>query len=360
MRVLYGVQGEGLGHAARSKVVIDHLTARGHEVTLITNNRSTRYLGQFYPVHDTVGAHFITNGGAIDYWQTARSNAQALAARGLESVRLVDRLVREERPELVITDFEPLTAYASLRHKLPLLTIDRQHVLTNCQLDAQGLRSQLLLGRAVTRAMVPRADAHIISTFHDAPIKEGLERRTRLVGPILRAEALTTAPSEGEHLLSYVNNPDVGAALLPLLARLDRPVTAYGFGDHMDGHMDGHPDGYANVTFKRPSTRGFLEDLANASAVIAGAGNVLAGEALHFGKPLFAIPQGRQVEQALVARYVERHGYGLNGQNLARLDEFLARRDEFAAQIPAHRFADNERFYSTLDETMRSLQHASR
>jgi len=30
MRLLYGVVGDGMGHATRSRVVITHLLARGH------------------------------------------------------------------------------------------------------------------------------------------------------------------------------------------------------------------------------------------------------------------------------------------------------------------------------------------
>ncbi|MGH9333683.1 MAG: glycosyltransferase family protein, partial [Vicinamibacteria bacterium] len=32
MRILYGVVGEGMGHATRSAVVIEHLLSAGHEV----------------------------------------------------------------------------------------------------------------------------------------------------------------------------------------------------------------------------------------------------------------------------------------------------------------------------------------
>ena len=35
MRVLYGVVGEGMGHAIRSRVVLEHLFAQGHEVEIM-------------------------------------------------------------------------------------------------------------------------------------------------------------------------------------------------------------------------------------------------------------------------------------------------------------------------------------
>src|SRR5687767_7766027 len=35
MRILYGVVGEGMGHATRSRVVLAHLLASGHEVKVV-------------------------------------------------------------------------------------------------------------------------------------------------------------------------------------------------------------------------------------------------------------------------------------------------------------------------------------
>src|SRR6266480_3864517 len=37
MRILYGVVGEGMGHATRSKVVIEHLLERGHKVKVVVS-----------------------------------------------------------------------------------------------------------------------------------------------------------------------------------------------------------------------------------------------------------------------------------------------------------------------------------
>lgn len=42
MRILYGVAGEGMGHATRSRVVIDHLT-RHHEVEVVVSGRAHDY-----------------------------------------------------------------------------------------------------------------------------------------------------------------------------------------------------------------------------------------------------------------------------------------------------------------------------
>jgi len=43
MKILYGVVGEGMGHAMRSRVVLDHLVAR-HDVQVVVSGRAYDYL----------------------------------------------------------------------------------------------------------------------------------------------------------------------------------------------------------------------------------------------------------------------------------------------------------------------------
>src|SRR5580700_5211859 len=48
MRILYGVTGEGMGHATRSKVVCEHLVARGHEVKIVVSGRAHSFLAKTF------------------------------------------------------------------------------------------------------------------------------------------------------------------------------------------------------------------------------------------------------------------------------------------------------------------------
>ena len=45
MRILYGVTGEGMGHAMRSRVVLDALAAK-HEIRVVVSGRAADYLAQ--------------------------------------------------------------------------------------------------------------------------------------------------------------------------------------------------------------------------------------------------------------------------------------------------------------------------
>ena len=60
MKILYGVVGEGLGHAMRSRVVLEHLIASGHEVQVMASGRAVDFLSKrFSGVHQIHGYHMI-------------------------------------------------------------------------------------------------------------------------------------------------------------------------------------------------------------------------------------------------------------------------------------------------------------
>ncbi len=60
MRILYGVVGEGMGHAMRSRVVLEHLLRQGHEVETMVSGRAAEFLKmRFAGVNRIHGLHII-------------------------------------------------------------------------------------------------------------------------------------------------------------------------------------------------------------------------------------------------------------------------------------------------------------
>src|SRR3546814_17961876 len=73
-----------------------------------------------------------------------------------------------------------------------------------------------------------------------------------------------------------------------------------------------------NLDFRAPSVQGFIDDVAGCRAVLSTAGNQLIGEALHFGKPVLALPEPA-LEQRLKASMPERMGVGQRGDLLRQI-----------------------------------------
>jgi len=310
--ILYGVNGEGSGHSTRAKEVITHLIGCGHSVHIVSFDRGLANLGKDFPVTEIFGWRLAYVNNQVRYRRTLTRNLLA-APKAAASVSRLKHLIDDQSIDLVITDFEPLSSHAARRKRLPVISIDNQHTLTNTAVTyPRQYRRDAAAAKMVTRLMVPHANAYLATSFFSAKITKP---NTFLFPPILRECILAAKPRQGEHILVYVTSP--APALEKLLASVRAPFVAYGF--NREGQQ-------ANVTYKKPSLDGFLADLVSAKAIVANAGFSLVTEALHLGKPYLAIPVEHQFEQIFNAYWLEKSGYGAfweEGLNKERIESFL-------------------------------------
>jgi uncharacterized protein (TIGR00661 family) len=344
VRVLYGVNGEGMGHATRSRVVIDALLAR-HDVRVVASGAAFRYLSERLPrVDEVFGPTFAMEDGQIRRWATVAQNFRNAGRELPETVREWIARVDEWRPEAVITDFEPLAAVYARASRTPLIAVDNINMLDRCHHDEEIVgaeREDYRLARAVTRNMVYGAVEYVVTTFFKPPIARG---RTTLVPPIVRPEIVDAVSERGEHLVVYSSGEP---RLLEALRASGVPCRVYGM---RGGPEADEADG--NLTFRPRSNEGFVEDLRTSRGVIAGGGFSLLSEAVYLGKPMLAIPLRGQFEQLMNARYLEREGYGVcaedaDGQAVA---SFLDRLPGFEAALGGYRQDGNKVTLRTIEE----------
>ncbi len=340
-RVLYGFSGEGSGHSSRAKEIITHLLAAGHEVRGASYDRGYRNLKDDFDVIEIEGLSIASVDNKVSVVKTFTENL-ARVSDGVGAVRTLRRALKAFEPDVVVTDFEPMTAYLANRYDLPLVTIDNQHRMRYMRYPCPDeLKKDALVTETVIRAIVPRPDVSLVTTFFFGEVKN---ERTFLFPPILRREVLALQPTAGERLLVYFTH-DFDPFLELLRGAARERFVVYGYDrEGRDG----------NLEFKRPSRDGFLADLAQARAVIATAGFTLITESLHLGKPYLALPMAGQFEQELNAALLADAGYGKNGRN-ANADtvgDFLYRLPEYAARLADYPAADNGAILAKLDELL--------
>ena len=188
MRVLYGVNGEGMGHATRSEVVIGALMQR-HEVRVVTSGAALRHLsGRLPRVEEVFGYTFAMGEGQIRRWQTVLLNLRLARHELPDTLRHWVSLIDDWKPEVVISDFEPLSGMYARWTRTPLLAVDNINMIDRCRHDREIIgseREDYLIARAVARSMVPHAFEYFVTTFFRPP---PLRKRTTLVPPIVRPE----------------------------------------------------------------------------------------------------------------------------------------------------------------------------
>ena len=337
-RILYGVKGEGAGHSTRAKEVIAHLLEKGHTVHVVSFDRGLRNLSQDFEVTEIFGLRLTYVNNRVRYGRTVTRNLITAPAARRSFARLTE-LAGQWQIQLVCTDFEPLSCYLGHRKKLPVISIDNQHCLVNAEISYPGkYRREAAAAKLVTRMITPRADAYLVISFFDAPVRD---RRTFLFPPILRREILQARPTEGEHVLVYVTSP--ASAMAELLRKIDCRFVCYGF------NRAGEE---GNLVFKQPSLEGFLQDLTGCKAIIANAGFSLVSEALHLGKPYLAIPVKKQFEHVFNAYSVDKMKYGVywDELNQERVESFLFNLEAYRAALANYPRAGNAALLRKLDE----------
>lgn len=332
MRIAWGVMGYGRGHAMRTLSVLPAMM-KEHEIMVFTAGDAYEVLAPRFPTVriPMIGYRYNDRGGH-SLPRTVRENVGPVADllfRG-SGTGQVEQAFRERGIQLVISDSEAWTHRAARRMGIPRISFDHVGILAYCkphfppELWALGMRDAYGY-----RALMGVPERILISSFYEAqPAYPGV----RIVGPMLRDEVLRTRRRQGDYLMCYFNEGE--HQFLPHIDRalrlLDVPVVIYG--TPYVGKVD-------NLEFRAPCNEGFVQDLAGCRAVISTAGNQTIGEAIHFGKPILALPEDA-FEQRLNGHIIERMGVGMRGDLRALtpsdVDRFLANDRVYRSHMREH------------------------
>ena len=341
-RIVYGVSGEGSGHSSRSREMINHLQRRGHTVKVVSYDRGYKNLRTDFDVFETEGLHISSADNRVSKIKTVTENLQKLSSGHKKYQQLRSEIFKGFQPDCVFTDFEPMTAYLAGQCDLPLITVDNQHRLRYMHYPCpRHLRRDKVLTRNIIRAMVPRPDVSLVTTFFYG---EPLNDHTFLFPPILRREVLELQPVRGEHILVYLTGGF--ETFLSKLTELKRERFVV-YGDDRSA-VEGP------LEYKPFSRTEFLRDLAGCKAVMATAGFTLMTEAMHLRKPYLALPMRGQFEQEINAYFLDRLGYGRSLKRpIARaIGDFLYRLPDYESRLEEYDSKNNAGIETRIDSLL--------
>jgi uncharacterized protein (TIGR00661 family) len=351
-RILYGVAGEGMGHAIRSRVVIEHL-AEKHDVHVVVSGRAHDYLKARERDHLGVqkiwGLSIVYEDNEVRNFRTVLSNVRGAALGGWpRNVKAYFDLVEAFQPDLVVSDFETWSGLFARTHALPCISVDNNQIVNRCEHPPEivaGHEGGYLVAKTVVKAKLPGCFHYLVATFFYPEVSK---RRTTLHPPVLRPEILAARAEPGEHVLVYQTST-TNEALPDVLRRAGRECRVYGLrrdlaGDERDG----------NVLWRPFSEATFIEDLRTARAILSGGSFTLMSEAVYLHKPMLAVPVRKQFEQVLNARYLERLGYGMAADDITDevLATFLSHLPRYEEGLARYRQDGNRDLLGKLDEVV--------
>lgn len=327
-RIFYSVGGEGRGHATRALAMIEELR-RDHELTVFAAGQAyellrSRFREDDVDVRRIAGLGFRYSGGQkLDYARTAWHGIHYLA-RLARHVRTIREEIAARPPHLAIVDYEPSLPRAARACGVPYISLDHQHFLVTYDLSSlpAPMRRHAAYMGGIVRAYCSGQRETVVSSFYFPPLRRGAAN-VKQVGVMLRPEIVRAVPERRDHSVAYFRR-FAPPGLLDILSEGGGEIRVYGLGER--------PPSGALRFFDVDEAR-FIEDLATCRALVTTAGNQLVGEALFLGKPVLALPERGNHEQAINGHFLETSGGGramdpglISGP---AVDAFMRNLDEF-------------------------------
>lgn len=340
-RIIYGVQGNGRGHAVRALTIARRLPR--HEFLFLTHTDGLSVLGDEFPTVRCPNPETPVRSHRVAGLEMALRNFGFWLKRS-ELLASVRGVLHAFKPDVAITDYEYFVPLASREYGIPCLSIDHQHIVTFWSHHVPLSQLPSYVGARFAARFLFSAASHYLVVSFFRPASGGTGLNARLVPPLLRDLVIARASEDGDHVLAY-QSTSTFQRFLPFLRRSGRPVLIYGLNDD---RTEG------NLTFRRYSEEGFLKDLASSSYVICGGGHTLISEALFLGKPVISFPISNIFEQFLNAHYLEKLGYGrclmgfCPGQDI--IPSFEAGLDQYRANIRKGNFCGNEEIFTLVED----------
>lgn len=283
MKILYGIQGTGHGHISRAKELLPELRKYSSVDVMISGNNCNLELNRpvKYRKHG-ISLSYDSRGG-VSLLETLRELRPIRFISDIQSVPLSDY-------DLVITDYEPITAWSAKLDSIPSVALSHQAAFLSPKTPRPAKKS--LVAEAILQHFAP-ADLSI--GFHFKRYGDMVEP------PIIRSGIRNLKVQRKQHITVYL--PAYHHRALQHIFRSFSDVDW-----HIFSTSCSHEVREGNIWVYPLSNRQFLESFASCRGVITSAGFETCAEAMYLGKKLLAIPIKNQYEQACNAAALSEMG----------------------------------------------------
>jgi uncharacterized protein (TIGR00661 family) len=272
MKVLYAIQGTGNGHISRAREIVPILMKYADVDVLVSGIQADVKL-QFPIKYKKHGLSFIFGRhGGVSYSKTISS---------LKPITLLKDIQRFpiHSYDLVINDFEPLTAWACKLRGKPCLGLSHQASFLSAKIPRPNKKSWFAEAILHNYAPVTQKIGFHFKAYDDF-----------IHTPVIRNEVRQLNPVEKEHFTVYL--PAYGDDIMIQELGKVKDVKWEVFSKHTTFSYK-----RANVYIKPINNESFLKSLESSSGLLTNGGFEGPAEALFLGKKVMSIPMTNQYEQ---------------------------------------------------------------
>ena len=273
MKILYALQGTGNGHISRAKEIIPILKQKGEVDILISGNDNSLQLN--YPLKfklNGLNYAFGKNGG-IDFWQTLKKIKLIRFFKEIKSLPVTNY-------DLIINDFEPVSAWAAKYKKVNIVSLSHQNAVLD-KTSPKTNDTKNFLEKLILKYYAPSKNKFGFHFKSYGPLT---------FTPIIRNEIRNIKKSNKGHYTVYLPsyNDD---KIVKILSKI--PIVKW----HIFSKETKILIFKKNISIYPVNEFDFIKSMASSRGVICGAGFETPSEALYLGKKLLVIPMKNQYEQ---------------------------------------------------------------
>ena len=283
MKILYAIQGTGNGHLSRAAVLAKYLV-RHAEIDFLISGKSSEVAFPFPFKYRRHGIFFyFGNNGGPEYIKSI------LSVNPIRFVRDVYTLPVKEY-DWVISDFEPVSAWAAKLRKVPCLELSHHAAFRSDKVPRPGRISKFF-----EWGMANFAPGSVSLGVHYKAYDQGI------VTPIIRKAFINQLPTQGNHVTVYLP-----AYSDKRLIDCFQPIKGVQW--KIFSKKTNHVYSHGHITIHPVSKKKYNEEVRSARALILGAGFQATSEALYLKKKMLVVPMKGQYEQSCNAEALERLG----------------------------------------------------
>jgi len=328
MNILYGVSGEGFGHASHAIVVANFLQKKGHKVIIATYGQAYELLKDKFNVILINGFNLIYNEGILRHRKSFFYNAKPFL-RTIKHRKKLKEAIKNFKPDLCISDMEPIVSFLSYFYHIPLISLSNQNRFVDFKINVpKKYLGDFLIAKIIIKLFSPWKNYSIALSF--SKLKQ-IKKNSYIASPIIREDIRNLKFNDTGPIIVYLTKRNESS--IRALKKSSENYIVYGY------DINKKED---NLHFK---TRDFfLNDFVNCKAFISNSGFTSVGEAFYLKKPYFAIPLKGQFEQLYNALYIQKNGLGHYAEKLTldNLNYFLSHLEVYKKNLIKHKFSSNE------------------
>ncbi|WP_250630304.1 glycosyltransferase family protein [Rhodoflexus caldus] len=283
MKVLYAIQGTGNGHIARAREIVPILSKMCELDLFISGSNSQVQLPHEVKFRSKGLSIFYDKSGGVSLTKTIANIRPKALIREIKELPV-------EKYDLIINDFEFISAHAALLKGVPCVGFGHQAAFRSAATPRPRRRDPV--GELILKHYAP-ADS-VIGLHFDryAP---------SIHTPIIRSEVRSLTPQTSRHFTVYLPHYDDKLLISILTEQKDCHW-------HLFTKNVRSINAHKNVTLLPIDSKNFTQSLANSNGLVTGAGFESPAEAMFLGKKVLALPIRGQYEQKCNAKALKMMG----------------------------------------------------